>query len=317
MSQPTTITVRTGSRLHFGLWAWGAEHARQFGGVGMMIDRPAFALQFSQADKLEAIGPGSERVERFAQHVLDYWGTTPTDLPLRIEVLDIPREHVGLGVGTQLGLSVARGVAEWMGKADVPADELARAAGRGLRSAVGTHGFLQGGLLVDAGKSASDTVGQLATRVTVPDAWRVLLVIPKSTQGLAGEREAAAFHSLPPVPEEVTHNLQQLTLDRLVPAAERGDFDIFSQAIFEYGHQAGLCFESIQGGPYSSAEIARVVEQVRSLGIAGTGQSSWGPTVFAFCESGEHANHLRGHLEGDHEIVIAKPRNAGAVVEDE
>ena len=36
----TRCRLRTPSRLHFGLFGWGPEARRQFGGVGLMVDDP-------------------------------------------------------------------------------------------------------------------------------------------------------------------------------------------------------------------------------------------------------------------------------------
>src|SRR5438132_1308048 len=52
-------------------------------------------------------------------------------------------------------------------------------------------------------------------------------------------------------------------------------------ALYRFGHAAGLCFTSQQCGAFATARVARLVEQVRGLGIEGVVQTSWGPTVTA------------------------------------
>src|SRR5262245_43321088 len=102
-----TIQITAGSRLHFGLLAPSAGHLRRFGGVGVMIDSPSTCLSISAATEFSVEGAGADRVREFALR----WATSRGDSALpncRIVVQSLPRMHAGLGVGTQLGLSVAR-----------------------------------------------------------------------------------------------------------------------------------------------------------------------------------------------------------------
>lgn len=318
MTSHHEIVVRTGSRLHFGLWAWGAEHARQFGGVGMMVDQPEVVVRLTPASQFSTTGPAADRLQKVAERCRDRWELR--DLPgCQIEAVGLPRQHTGLGVGTQLSLAVARGLAARLGREVLSAEALAQASGRGRRSAVGTHGFLHGGLIVDAGKQSAHALGELACRVEVPADWRVVLLTPRDMQGKAGASEQAAFASLPPVPLTTTALLERLALEEMVPAVERNDFDCFSAAVYEYGHRAGLCFSPVQHGAYATPQTARMVELLRNHGIQGVGQSSWGPTVFAFSPSADKAKELVEWIENDAnaanlDIVIAKPQNTGATL---
>ena len=47
----------------------------------------------------------------------------------------------------------------------------------------------------------------------------------------------------------------------------------------------GAYFAPLQGGPYTSPRVAAVLDALRADGITGLGQSSWGPTGFAFAPS--------------------------------
>ena len=58
--------------------------------------------------------------------------------------------------------------------------------GRGERSAIGTHGFARGGLLVEGGKRAAGSVSRLIARLELPDAWRFVLLIDRERRGLSG-----------------------------------------------------------------------------------------------------------------------------------
>src|SRR5215475_14442971 len=100
------VEVTTGSRLHFGLMSFGQAGVRQFGGVGTMIDHPSVRLRITTADELSADGPASAKVLSHAEAVADS-GILSGRPRCRIEVLEMPAPHVGLGSGTQLAMAVA------------------------------------------------------------------------------------------------------------------------------------------------------------------------------------------------------------------
>jgi beta-RFAP synthase len=199
------------------------------------------------------------------------------------------------------------------------AEALSQVTGRGVRSAVGSHGFALGGLIVDQGKQSGDRLGALAQRVAVHESWRVVLITARQGKGLAGQSEQAAFAQLPEIDLQATARLQQIGLKQLVPAVASGDFEQFSEAVYAYGHQAGLCFASLLGRAYSTEAASELIRQLRQLGIAGVGQSSWGPTLFAFTPDAQSAKHLTAWLQGnlseaEYAISIAAPRNSGAIL---
>ncbi|MEM8944064.1 MAG: beta-RFAP synthase [Planctomycetota bacterium] len=313
------IEVRTPGRLHFGLSSFGGA-GRQFSGVGLMVDGSGVTLRLSCADSFRARGLHSQRVQKFADHLAREQQLT--QLPrCAIEVTSSPPNHVGLGIGTQLGMAVAAALLQYQGTSWRDPQLLRRLSGRGRRSAIGTYGFVHGGLLVDRGKLPHETLGELAERVDVPTEWRFVLIRQPTAEGLCGNAESAAISSLPPVPASITAELQSIVAHRLLPAVADHNFEAFSAAVYDYGYQAGECFASAQGGPFASSEIARLVEEVRSLGFAGTGQSSWGPTVFAVTPDQQTAEELVEALrdQGPYDtcdFAITQGNNTGAIVEE-
>jgi beta-RFAP synthase len=316
MTTPRSLTITTGSRLHFGMFSFGHPGTRQFGGVGAMIDLPGVCVQISPADRLTAQGPLAERALDAARRVMRAWGETG-DLPCSLQVLNAPRPHVGLGVGTQLALAVSRLLHALFERDFTDVEELAQRAGRGLRSAIGLHGFQHGGLLMEGGKSHQDPISPLIARLELPPAWRWVLVRHTESHGLSGAEEQAAFARLPPVPEELTMHLCREALLELLPAAASQEFDSFSRSLFRFGQLAGRCFQSQQAGIYATRETGALVEQIRGEGIKGVGQSSWGPTLFAVTESEADAKSLADWLgrQSELEIGIARPLNHGARLE--
>jgi len=174
---------------------------------------------------------------------------------ISLRVCQAPPSHCGLGSGTQLALAVARGIRELWQLPPVGAAELAASVDRGKRSAVGSYGFQQGGLIWETGRRSEDSLGTLARRIAIPNHWRVLLLSQSQESGLSGDREVTAFESLPQVPPKVTDKLRRLAEESILPAAEDADFETFSEAIHDYGRLAGSCFATVQGGLFASPAI--------------------------------------------------------------
>src|SRR5262245_14063660 len=110
------LRIATPSRLHFGLLAWGPRAPRQFGGVGLMIDRPGLELTAGPSSCWAADGPLRNRIIEVATGVSAKLVRGGSGVePLLFQSVRMPGEHVGLGTGTQLSLAVARLVAHCVG----------------------------------------------------------------------------------------------------------------------------------------------------------------------------------------------------------
>lgn len=284
------VEIVAPSRLHFGLLNFGGQGARQFGGVGAMVDLPCVHLIVRPAERLEIEGDAVSRVYQFVQQWQTFHGRTDP-LPCAINV-KTQREHTGLGVGTQLGMSVAQGLSRFFGLPTQTPVELAVSVGRGLRSAVGVYGFVHGGLIVEQGKLAGEPVSPLDCHIDLPEHWHAVLVTPRRAVGLANEQEQQAFASLPPMPAEIAAELVRILREDLVPAAAQRQFAPFASAVYRYGRLSGEAFAAVQGGPYNGPELTRIVELLRERGVEGVGQSSWGPTIFAWAETLSAAQQL-------------------------
>ncbi|MCA9248987.1 MAG: hypothetical protein KDA42_17800 [Planctomycetales bacterium] len=285
------IELHAISRLHLGMLSFGHADMRQFGGAGLMIEQPGIQLRLAPAAGFEAAGPLADRVRATADRFAGLTGMSALP-PCRIEVVSAPPEHSGLGVGTSLSLSVVFALRRLLELPEIPLSELARLAGRGRRSAVGTYGIESGGLIVEAGKYADEPLAPRIARVAIPAEWRFVLVADQAPSGVSGEKEQQAFATLPPVPRNVSAELCRELLMEMLPAAELGDFERFSASVYRYGLAAGGCFAAAQGGPFAHAGLGRLVEKMRSLGVTGVGQTSWGPTLFALLPDESSARNL-------------------------
>lgn len=314
------VEISAPSRLHFGFLSFGHAQQRQFGGVGVMLEAPRLSLRLVESSSFRATGPLAERVRAFTRRWAESW-ELPRLPRVHIRVLTVPDEHVGLGVGTQLGLAVAAGLNRLAGVPDDTLDVMARRVARGLRSSVGTYGFRYGGLIAENGKLADETLGQLVAHLQLPSEWRFVLFRPTQLTGLAGRSEQQAFERLPPVDERVRDRLWRELVEGILPAAQRGDLNDFGDSVYRYGRQAGMCFAAYQGGPFANPTLASWVERARKLGVRGVGQSSWGPTLFGILPNedaaAEFARDLQASPGGDElDILMTAASPAGASIDE-
>lgn len=312
-----SILVEAPARLHFGVLDLRGGLGRRFGGLGAAVPQPSLLLEAAPCPEVRVEGPDAGRAAEFAGRFLAHHGLGGG---VRLTVHRAIPPHAGLGSGTQLALAVARAVAGLRGlPADPPA--LARAVGRGLRSAVGTWAFALGGFIVEGGRRPGrDGVAPLLARLPIPAAWRCVVAVPPGPPGLSGEAEAAAFDRLPAPPAREVERVAHLVLMQLLPALVEADLPGFGGALTEIQHVTGEWFAAAQGGRFAPGPTAALVERMTGWGVPGVGQSSWGPAVYGIvageAQGAELAARLRTALEGGGRVFEGGFATAGAVVSE-
>jgi beta-RFAP synthase len=313
--------VAAPGRLHLGFIDPDGTLGRRFGSVGLAIDGPCtrVSMQSARRDAVVAEGDCAREADRAAACVARLRQAFGPTAPVEVCLHEVLPPHAGLGSGTQLALALARTYAQLHGL-DVPAVQLAAALDRGRRSGIGIAAFETGGLVVDAGPGARGAAPVIA-RVDFPEAWRLLLVLDPTRSGRHGAAESGAFAALPPLPQHQAAHLAHLVLMRLLPAAIEADFSAFAPAVSEVQRVIGAHFAPAQNGsPYTSADVAALLDWIGAAGQAGIGQSSWGPTGFAIfasladaeraVDSARAAGRIAPHLE----LRVVRGRNHGAVL---
>jgi beta-ribofuranosylaminobenzene 5'-phosphate synthase len=295
MSAPASVQVEGAARLHFGVLDLRGSLGRRFGGLGAAVPEPSLLLEASLDERVHAEGPDADRAEEFARRFLSHH-RLPGGARLVVH-RSIPA-HSGLGSGTQLGLAVARALAE-LHELPVDAPALARAVGRGVRSAIGTWTFALGGFIVEGGRTMGrDSIAPLLARFPIPDRWRCVVAVPTGAPGLSGEAEAAAFERLPPPPEREVERVAHLVLMQLLPALVEDDLAGFGAALTEIQRVTGAWFAPQQGGIFAPGPSAALVQRMGEWGAAGVGQSSWGPAVYGLVGSEPAARALAQRVRG-------------------
>jgi beta-ribofuranosylaminobenzene 5'-phosphate synthase len=330
-------TVSTGARLHVGFGNLSLAHERLYGGVGLALAEPRVRLSATPSDGVACAAAGDgvsdtdvACVRKYATTACDLLGVSGAELAVEGT---LPR-HAGLGSGTATALATLTAIARAHGEA-IRARERAPALGRGGRSGVGVAAFEQGGFVVDAGHPTERfttrppargdwTVPTVLARHALPTDWRVVLALPDAEQGQHGSDEddsmRAVVESADP---SVADDLAALTLRRLLPAAAEGRLEAFGDAVAEFGRLNGAWYADEQGGVYRPP-AGRVVGELReSPAVAGVGQSSWGPAVYALTDAGRADAARRAAREaldaagagGD--VLVTRPRNEGAAIDVE
>jgi len=314
---PRSIRVESPARLHLGFVDLNGDSGRKFGSLGLAITGLSTVVRAERAAAFGVGGTDAARAEKYARAVL-----RALDLDDRI-ALDIEQAiptHCGLGSGTQLALTVAAAITAVYGL-DRSAAELARLTARGARSGIGIGVFESGGFVFDGGRAATTEVPPVLARFDFPADWCVILVADDEHQGLSGSAERAAFESTPAMAAGEAAALCRATLMGVFPALVETDFTTFSRSIATIQHAIGNYFGPSQGGQYSSPRVQTAMMDIAGEhGLTGIGQTSWGPTGFAFVDSRAAAEKILESLRDRYRKVnglhfsVHCGRNHGAVI---
>lgn len=308
------VRVLAPARLHLGFLDMNGGLGRRFGSLGLTLEDLGTRLRMTPAKAPAAEGPDAERALLAQRRLLEAWGGPPSHV---IVEQTIPA-HVGLGSGTQLGLAVGAGLARLRGRT-ATAPEIGRLLLRGARSGIGIGAFATGGFLLDGGKGADEAPPPIVAHQDFPEAWRVILVLDDRRRGLSGRAELAAFEALPDFPPERAAHLCRLALMRLLPGLATRDIAAVGAAIGEIQRLVGDHFAAAQGGRFSSPRVRAVLDWLLAEGVAGVGQSSWGPTGFGILDDAARASFLcreaARRFAGDGvELRVLRGRNRGGEV---
>ena len=288
-SRPGEILVTVPARLHLGFLDLNGGLGRHFGSIGLALGNFKTVLSIRRAKHTDISGPESERVRPC---VLTMERALGQDGAHAVSVLQTVPPHVGLGSGTQLALAVASGMRR-LYNLPLEIEEDALRLGRGARSGIGIGLFHRGGLVVDGGHGRQTGVAPIVSHLPFPEHWRILVILDPKRSGVHGHDEVSAFATLAPMAELDAAQICRLVLMKALPGLAEQDIVSFGDAIKELQIRLGNHFARAQGGVgFKSPAVASVLAALDAGGAHGIGQSSWGPTGFAFAPSAEEAERL-------------------------
>jgi beta-ribofuranosylaminobenzene 5'-phosphate synthase len=317
-----SVTVTVPARLHLGFLDLNGGMGRRFGGIGLAISDLKTRIAVRRAAQMRVSGAEHVRVGRYADRMRR---ALSLEAQHHVEVTETVPAHAGLGSGTQLALAVAAGIRTLHGlPIDAPSDAIMLE--RGARSGLGIGLFTRGGLVVDGGRGATGASAEgasaarpapIISRLAFPEAWRVLVVLDPARQGTHGDEELAAFATLGVFPESDAAHLCRLVVMKALPALADQDLASFGAAIGELQARLGDYFAVAQGARFTSAAVAAALAAMAGAGAVGIGQSSWGPTGFAFAASQADAERIAdvGRTQDSGlDIRICRGLNRGAEI---
>jgi beta-ribofuranosylaminobenzene 5'-phosphate synthase len=309
-----SVTIRVPARLHLGFLDLNGDVGRRFGSVGLPLSEPETVVTLSRAAETSVEGSEAARAEQHLSALCRHLGIRSRH---RLVVEQAIPSHAGLGSGTQIALAVAAALRTLHGlPLDIAGDAVLLA--RGARSGIGIASFESGGVIVDAGKSSSGRPPPVVARLPFPDEWRVLLILDEAVEGLHGQDELQAFHALPQFPAAGAGEICRQVLMGLMPALVEHDLPVFGAAVTTIQTLIGTHFAPAQGGVFTSRRVEALARRLVDAGAVGIGQSSWGPTGFAFAPSEDEArgmvDSVRDATGAGIEIRIVQGRNSGAKI---
>jgi beta-ribofuranosylaminobenzene 5'-phosphate synthase len=312
------VQVTTTARLHLGFLDLAGDLGRRFGSIGLAIDGFETRIELREAPNFEVFGEERERGAQIARRIAESLGL---DTRKKLIVSNAIPAHAGLGSGTQLALAIATAFRRLAG---LPPDarEDARLLDRGARSGVGVALFERGGLAVDAGRGPNTETPPVVAWLNFPRDWRILLILDPRVEGAHGEEERRAFAGLPRFPTDAASEICRCTLMQVLPGAAEADLEAFGDGVTRIQDILGDHFAPVQGGGrFGSAPVGRVAARLKALGARGIGQSSWGPTGFAFASDPDHAQFLAQRASVDREpgvqIRICSARDHGVEIRED
>ncbi|WP_081607952.1 beta-ribofuranosylaminobenzene 5'-phosphate synthase family protein [Methylomonas sp. MK1] len=310
-----SVTVIAPARLHMGFIDLSGALGRHFGSIGLALNEINTRLTISAADSLQVSGPSAERALKCTRQFCQLLGVSDA---LNITIDNAIPEHIGLGSGTQMALAVGAALNAFY-DLGLSVREIAQLSDRGARSGIGIGIFETGGLVVDGGRGPDTKTPPMVAQMAVPEDWRFILVFDQRGQGLHGEQEVSAFQQLPPFPQAQAERLCYLLLMQGLPALAECDLDKFGEVITSLQQAVGEHFAPVQGGVFTSPDVAAAMASLAVQGAVAIGQTSWGPTGFCAVANPQRAAELLAQLERQFaasplSFLVASARNQTAEI---
>lgn len=285
----TRVTVHAAPRLHLGLLDLGGATSRKYGGAGFSIDRVGVIVTAERSSKLQLVGTDKldEKAQTDIARLLKRLQTRLDDpVSVRIEINEVPAQHVGLGTKTALLLSMICATCKCLGYEINPA--VAQSiSGRGGTSGVGIHAFFNGGFVMDfghrndgglyapSGSHAPDGIPLLSRIVSIPDNWLFALILPNGIR-LCGESEDQFFRDNTPIPDDEVYKSVSLMYHNILPSIITCDLEVLSASLSDF-QRTGFKRREVLA---QSSQTRRLIAELEASKIGAVGMSSLGPLLF-------------------------------------
>ena len=315
------IKITAPSRIHLGLIDLNGTCGRIDGGVGIALNSPNIQIIAEKSDFIEV-----SESSLFKERILKAINTVlPENKGIKITVIQKIPDHVGLGSGTQVTLSVAYAV-NILYDLKFSVKELAIKVKRGGTSGIGIAGFEIGGIIIDGGHKFNEKLSFLPSsasnanpapiifRHDFPD-WDIILAIPKF-KGAHDKKEIDIFKKECPIPLKEVQEVSHTILMQMMPAIIDNDIENFGNAINKL-QAIGFKKREIF---YQNKIVKDLIEYMQDNSY-GAGMSSFGPLIYAITSNKNEGKILQKEVQKilDDAIggfsLITRANNSGAIIE--
>lgn len=282
-------------RLHVGLISMQAGGARKNGGLGFSISAPCGLIDiyksdiFSLDDTRQTPLPDYE-VKHYSKLIDSTVVAFNLNHNISVRLSGNLQSHVGLGAGTGFRLAMLEGLFLLNGF-DAHSIDLVRLSKRGGTSGVGINTYFSGGLVMDLGipndqmpfapsSKADANAKPLALPPLVMPDWPLCLCMPESITPKTQQEEAKFFSDAKGVTvQEAYETAYQFLFGIYASVAER-NFSNFCDSINRIQE---IGWKSDEWHNYE-IQIYNVAAELRNIGAAAVGMSSFGPMLYCFAE---------------------------------
>ena len=327
------MEIETSARLHLSLIDLNGLEGRLDGGIGITLEDPSLIIECNESKDETSIifEDGLKHFDNdiYKSKILDASKKIKDFLNIDTDYSFIIKElypiHHGLGLGTQLALSIGKLISS-LNDVEMDVLDLAKIIQRGGTSGIGVYSFENGGFIVDGGHKKSikkDYLPSSASKVSpppliaryeFPEDWDIILATPNIQQGASGKKEVDIFQSYSPIKIEDVERISYLTLMKLMPAVLEEDIVSFGDAIHKI---QSLGFKKIERNLQDS-KINYLLKDMEELGIPCVGMSSFGPTCFGITDTNSKSisKELTELTGNNAKIIVTKAKNHGSVLKD-
>ena len=324
------MEIETSARLHLSLIDLNGSEGRLDGGIGISLKEPTLRIKCEECNKTNI--RYASKYSQSETNIIDSKIIETTNIIKKYLNIDTDYEfniqemypaHLGLGLGTQLSLSIAKLITS-MNDLSMTACQLADIVHRGGTSGIGVHSFDKGGIIIDGGhktkikndflpSSASHVAPPpLLARYNFPEKWSIILVIPDKHESVSGQKEVNIFQEYTPIKQSDVEKISYLTLMKLMPAVLEEDLNSFSEAVNTIQK---LGFKNVERN-LQTRNITKLLENMENMDIPCVGMSSFGPTCFGIIEKPTKGiiNELKDMIKDKGKIMVTQGKNNGSKI---
>jgi beta-ribofuranosylaminobenzene 5'-phosphate synthase len=301
------VCVTSYARIHLGFYTY-PPNPNPWRGAGIYLSKPSLTVCAGDYAGLRV--PGcfeEEQVSKIAK-------IAGRDSGIRVYGCIPP--HRGLGSSTQLYLSTAMAVSlyttgrfEW--------ETAVYRLERYVMSRVGALLFKYGGFVVDGSILRGKPLLKPLYTGKLPEDWRIVIVDPGETSGPRESLEYSIWKRLPQAPPLLEKKALEAIL-KMKKAVLENDIEGFFNASILIDSTTGKYFSRLTRNPSGPRRCLKALLYARDNGVH-LMQSSWGPILYTFTNSGEERSVTRIIKEAfDMEncqirfVEVVSPRNQGA-----